>query len=594
MRTNGLSVLSFVLLASMAASCASSEARGSDALQLGVAHINADWYPDAPDRGAIGSWMILTYLGNGVDAHIGPNPSDAIYNYGRSLQPTGAFHEDTLRNILNHFEIDPDYEYAVVHDVDFGGLVRQIAVSLNRNIPDVAPYPVNAPALIAFQGSYDRWVVVTGIVADEDPSEHPDTTVRGVWVDDPAIYNDPMFPSETNIFFSTEPGVPTNLQTYLLPMGEGQYAGEYVAVLPVPSAFINLDPVAVASVQQLTDLWLFATVRLDGSASSDPDQAADTLTYRWTIDSSVTCDGTFATCAVTTVPLSLGTHVVTLRVTDPLGASNEVTQYITLDPAALSVLEIDRARVQFGSPFSEVTLRGQLGLPLGVNFSELETRATVQATLADISVLPTTAVTLAASGGDGKHWKFDATGATPGVRKLYIDWKGASYAFRDPEFPLEFASDLITTTETTLDIKHKISPRRPLVGPFDVSIGGLARVSFDGTGKVTFCDVPYEVEGKRVSLRLPFPLTDETVINVMGSLSRQINVAEDLKASVGRYRLEARFSAALLPNGAATLPRTAALNVTIGAQEYPGTAIVECEMHQTNEHRWSHNDCSDQ
>lgn len=209
-------------------------AQAVDELLLSVDHINAADYSSVAE-GTIAAMMMLQFQGNGSLSHVSPtNPHVAIHDYGRTLQPTGSFQEDTLDGILDHFEIDPDYEYAVVRHTDFNVVVSQIAYWMNHNIPDVEPYPVNMPGLITFSGTYDHWVVVTGTLADEDPYLHPDTTILGLWIDDPAIYNDPLFPVETNIFYSTDPGVMNNLDDFFIPMWEGPHIGEFVAVVPVP------------------------------------------------------------------------------------------------------------------------------------------------------------------------------------------------------------------------------------------------------------------------------------------------------------------------------------------------------------------------
>lgn len=207
----------------------------ADELQLSVQHINAADYSQQPDAGAISTWMVLKYLANGSDSHISTPGGSAIaniYDYGRSLQPAGAFDQNTLQEIMNHFEIDPDYDYKLIYGTGFVDLLNKIAFWMNRDIPNVEPYPINAPAMIPFSGTYEHWVVVTGTLADEDPYHNPNTIIRGLWIDDPAIYDDPFMPVETNIFYSTEAGVMNNLDDFYLPMASGNMAGNFVAVVP--------------------------------------------------------------------------------------------------------------------------------------------------------------------------------------------------------------------------------------------------------------------------------------------------------------------------------------------------------------------------
>lgn len=73
---------------------------------------------------------------------------------------------------------------------------------------------------------------------------------------------------------------------------------------------------------------------------------------------------------------------------------------------------------------------------------------------------------------------------------------------------------------------------------------------------------------------MPFALLDSTVITLSSSVERVINVGDGLKGSVGRYRLDTRFEAAQFPPGVLTVPRTLDLSVTIGAEGYPGGAVL--------------------
>ena len=72
-----------------------------------------------------------------------------------------------------------------------------------------------------------------------------------------------------------------------------------------------------------------APVPLDGAQSSDPD--SDPLSFQWTEGATV-----LGTGARITVPLSVGTHVVTLTVSDGKGGTGTATQTITVRPFVIS------------------------------------------------------------------------------------------------------------------------------------------------------------------------------------------------------------------------------------------------------------------
>ena len=296
-------------------------ADASDELQLSVQHINAADYSAQPDSGAISAWMALKYLGNGSDSHISTLSKSAIayiYDYGRSLQPTGPFNQNTVQDIMNQFEIDLDYHYNFIYGTDFNDLVNEIAFWMNRDIPNVEPYPINAPAIIPFSGTYDHWVVVTGTLADDDPYQNPDTTVRGLWIDDPAIYKDPFMPVQTNIFYSTEEGVMNNLDDFYLPISTGNLAGNFLAVVPVPIPSAKYTPDAGDNIQILSADQLYTVIL---GTATDPD--GDTLEYRWVEGDQVLLDWSpvgpngEAYLDLGTLPyLSVGDHTLTLEVRD--------------------------------------------------------------------------------------------------------------------------------------------------------------------------------------------------------------------------------------------------------------------------------------
>lgn len=357
----------------------------------------------------------------------------------------------------------------------------------------------------------------------------------------------------------------------------------------------NQPPVAIASVEQLTNAFIVATLRLDASASFDPDDADDTLTYRWTIDSTVVCEGTQSSCETIETVVSFGSHVVTLRVTDPFGSFSETTQSVTVNPlAALSVLTVDRLLVRFDQTPRYARLRGQVGLPLGVNYTELSPEAVARLRLGGVEVLPSTPLAFQKHGKNDQQWKYDLPSATSGVSKFHIDWDGGSFDYHDHKFPVQLSSDLITTTESLLELRLKPSK---ITGPFTVDIQGQALVSFDASGQVVSSTVPFETSsgGKKVLLTLPFALAPSNAITFAGSLNRVVDVGAGLKASVGRYRLDVRFSPALMPDGAATTPRSAELDLSIGAQAYSG--YYACDADDIEVHgnkRWRTKGCDDE
>ncbi len=369
----------------------------------------------------------------------------------------------------------------------------------------------------------------------------------------------------------------------------GSYFGSDAAFVLTFGSSSNAAPIADAVVEQLKNIGSTATVSLDGSSSSDPDDPLSSLTFTWTVDQVVICDGIEASCGSTVADMAYGTHEVVLRVTDPSGNFDEVAVQVTIDPAQLSVFHIDEAEVEFEDYLPEIEVSGEIGLPFGVGFSELTPQATVVLDLAGINVLPYTPVTFVIEGKNGKEWKFKDESAAIGITKFKIDWKGARYKFNDNSFPIKLKSKLITTTETILTVKLKA---KDIEGPFAIDIGGQASVSFDSNGVVTSSTIPFEEKkpGKKVTLALPFPLLNSTIITLSGSVEREILVGDDLKGSVGRFSLDATFDGSILPDDVSTTPRSLDLAVTVGTVGYTGAASLGPDDLKVRDNEWETED----
>lgn len=349
----------------------------------------------------------------------------------------------------------------------------------------------------------------------------------------------------------------------------------------------NARPTATAVVQQLTAIGALALVQLDGALSSDADDPLTSLTFTWTVNSSVVCTGSSATCATITWPLPYGVHNVTLRVADA-GGWHETSTTITLNPAQLSVFEIDTVNVRFGGGSTKTAkLTGEIGLPFGVNYTELNSIGTAQIVLAGITIAPTASLDFTEHGSGGKKWRYESN--TGPITRFDIDWDGARFKYNKNHFPIEFESQLISTTETVLTMRFD---RKKLSGAVTVNINNQAIFNIAPNGTVSGA-MPIDVEkpGKEVTLTLPFPLTETSIITISGAQNRTIQVDDHLTASVGRFRIETNFNGALFPNGVNTLPRTISAAVTIGTEAYPGSDTVSAPKLSKEGQNWVKSSC---
>ncbi len=250
----------------------------------------------------------------------------------------------------------------------------------------------------------------------------------------------------------------------------GPFSGSaYVFVLVT-----NAPPEAVCTVEVLSNTGAEALVLLDGSGSSDPDHNCGCLTYEWTVDGDLVCAG--PTCVTTEVMLAYGTHEITLRVTDPAGAFDEVTKTVTIDPAALSLLAADKVRVEF--KHDRIKLTGEVAMPIGVDVSDVFPFILVRIDVAGQPVLAEATVPVLFETGRSRFekWSFHDNAAALGIRKFDIDWDGASVG----RFRLEatFAGDLYpdaeATTPRTLDLFLFVGsagyPGELRLGPADLDL----------------------------------------------------------------------------------------------------------------------------
>lgn len=350
------------------------------------------------------------------------------------------------------------------------------------------------------------------------------------------------------------------------------------------------NPTAVIVVEQLTAIGATASVRLDASGSSDPDNAVSELTFTWTVDGAVVCAGPLSQCGTVEVAMSFGIHEIVLRVTDPEGALDEAAKTLTVDPAQLAVFDVDRAKIEFGHVPPKGRLKGEIGLPFGVDFSELSPTASISVALAGVVVLPGTVVDFVVEGDDFDEWRFEAPSGSTGIGKFKIDWKGMRFKFKEDGFPVVLESRFISTSETVLEMEIDAGA---IVGPFTIDIGSQAWISLTAAGAVSASSVPIETDGgdeehdeQELTAVLPFGLSNTTVIAFSGGLTQTVDVGQHLKGSVGRFQVEWPFDGGLLPGGAAALPRTLDATVTIGSQAYPGATSLGPDDLRVRQNTW--------
>jgi hypothetical protein len=111
----------------------------------------------------------------------------------------------------------------------------------------------------------------------------------------------------------------------------------------------NAVPIAVAGPDQTVECERNGEVRLDGSASSDPD--GDLLTYTWSESGTV-----IATGATATVVLAPGVHTITLTVDDGQGGTATDEVVITVKDTKAPVVHLSVHPAELWPPNHKMVL----------------------------------------------------------------------------------------------------------------------------------------------------------------------------------------------------------------------------------------------
>ncbi|MFT5151989.1 MAG: hypothetical protein ACI841_001976 [Planctomycetota bacterium] len=347
---------------------------------------------------------------------------------------------------------------------------------------------------------------------------------------------------------------------------------------------LDARPEPDCAADQLTEIGIQAQVSFSGAGSTDreDDLSATPLTYDWDIVDAATLATVLTTSGVAiTESLGYGDYVVTLTVTDSAGASESCSTDLHLNPAVLSVFDCEKMEIKFAVDEGETPgagdrdrfkLSGEIALPMGVDYSELQAVAVAMVNVAGTDFLGVGAapVIFEVNGGHNEHWKYRDDDAIHGVTKFDIDWKGARFKYDESVVPVKFESEVIMSTETVLIMEYMMDDAG---GAFTVDINGTL-LEVDADGVVTSGDLPagaIEVEktGKKVALTLPFPLLESSTVIFGGAIGGTVMAADHYTNSLGRFKIEAEAPA--LSSGAGTVPRTAGAVIGVGGPLYPGS-----------------------
>ena len=340
-------------------------------------------------------------------------------------------------------------------------------------------------------------------------------------------------------------------------------------------------PIAIASVQQVSNIGATATVSLDGSGSVDSLTPNSALSFDWFVDGITVGSG-----ETLTIDLGYGTFDVTLVLTDEDNESGQYSQLITIDPAMLAALDAEKVTVKFDGDRSSVEVFGEIGLPVGVSYGELAPTANVNLIMANQILVNAQPLLLDVRGGNGDKWEF-SDDVSSGIVKFKVNWDGSEFNYKNKSLKLELKSEALASDQSVLTFKYST---KKADGPFSVDLAGLATLEVDADGNITSSGaVSVEVvkEGKEAELTLDFALLESMLIGFTGGIEETVLVGDTYSLSVGRFQLEVAFDEALFPAGPATQPREIDVGVLIGNEGYPGGIdTLDEETLEVNGDKW--------
>ena len=352
---------------------------------------------------------------------------------------------------------------------------------------------------------------------------------------------------------------------------------------------VNRPPVANAGVDlQLQCAGATCPVILDGRSSTDPDSTPgtqdDIATYRWYKGYGTTGQQLLGTGGDAVVTLSLGVQTVTLEVTDKSGAIGTDTVVITLDPAHLSMLVLEKAEIDWARTsggLTEVKLHGKLALPAGLLLQELAPVTKVTLDLAGRAGVLSNIVNFEVKGGEGEKWEYKASPAGAGTQNFSIHWKGAKFDYKNV---IHLKTEFISLTETALAIDKEGTTEA-----VSLTVNGVS-ASIDEMGVVT-ASIPYEIdEDGEVTFTLQFELTPEMNITLTRGTQQPVIIRAGDYYTHGSGNFE--WKGKVNPNGltGASRPATVGMNLTLGNEGFPGSvAVSESQWDRLSTKEWKAN-----
>lgn len=166
---------------------------------------------------------------------------------------------------------------------------------------------------------------------------------------------------------------------------------------------------------------------LDGSGSTDPDSApgtnSDIVSFEWYAGYGTADQLRLAMVETATVDLLLGTHSITLKVTDSDGAIDTDTVQVTIDPAMLSMLKLEKAEIDWPvapETLAHIKLHGLVALPVGVHHWQLAPTCQIRLDLAGVPDLLSQTVTYEALGFPVDKWEYRGSPLGQGIEDFKV------------------------------------------------------------------------------------------------------------------------------------------------------------------------------
>lgn len=312
-------------------------------------------------------------------------------------------------------------------------------------------------------------------------------------------------------------------------------------------------------------------VTLSAVASTDPDSTdvvSDIVDYLWYEDYVEGAVNTqIAMGEIVNLNLTLGDHLITLVVKDSVGNISKDTFTVSINPAALSLLEVTKAEVEWDESKSKLKLSGKIALPVGRTPYDVDAVGSAFMDIPGLGEIVSGSAAFTVEGSDSMKWEYEEDSATTGLSEFKIDWKGAKFDYE--QNGLHLKTSHMGQASSSLEIE-----RNSITEALTISVAGVS-IDVDATGMATSTSPGISIDvddDGEIEVDLPFAVLPNMTITIAGAVTDSIQVGKYYTAAVGKFKVKGNFDQAGVD--VSTLVPELNLKVFLGAEGFSGSFMI--------------------